>query len=781
MTPTETNQAGVASGQRVSIEYPEYEDDPIWQSALRDADITLPEGMTVAPEAGLGLHRCSAEQFGVDSATGRQLNDDPHMCPDASQIGSLEVTTPVLDFPLGGKAFLGPASGPGRPTPASPWRLFLLVEGAGQRIKLTGEMTISEQGQVRLALADMPQLPFTRLDLVTLGGEDAILENPPICGPHQGTATLTGWSGTQKASIPSVTPTGCTLSGVQQDGVAAHEEVGHQEQAEGGPLTPLGGPRALASSASVEAHAEGDRIVVSGDDGINEITVSLAGGIFTISDSAGVTAGPGCAQAGADVTCPAAGITSTVINGLGGGDTLIGSSIADRIDGGPGPDDIDGREGDDIINSGRGGIDLDLCLDTPPFRCSDSIFGGLGFDLITYADRTGPIKTDLRPGRGFARDDDDTFDGINATEAIVGGRASDELIGGASGDHLNGGPGNAPDTICGGLGNDTVDYTDKSGPVTVTIDGTLPTDPDIVTTDPIRSTGARQDCRPTIKSTGIGNGQPDPNDPRRDCTANDGVAGENDCVGEDVENIVGSPFDDTLVGNDPDALYGLGPRVEPAGANHLMGGAGNDLLDGGLGPDIFEGGSGADTVTYEGRTEAVRASIDGAGRDGNGQDFNARSQRGDEIGLDIERLVGENGHDLLRGDANANVLRGGPGNDFANGGEGDDGLFGDSGHDRLEGGAGDDLVSGGEGDDSLEGWKGNDQIQGDAGSDTADYRGAKVGVTVDLSRGGAQFTGGAGSGARWRRSRISWVVPGTIGSPEVRGRTSSHAAREPTR
>ena len=80
---------------------------------------------------------------------------------------------------------------------------------------------------------------------------------------------------------------------------------------------------------------------------------------------------------------------------------------------GPGPDDIDAADGDDIINSGRGGIDNDpdsvtSADDLPPFRCFDDITGGpssggsSGFDIATYADRTGPVTTDLRPGRTFA-------------------------------------------------------------------------------------------------------------------------------------------------------------------------------------------------------------------------------------------------------------------------------------------------------------------------------------------------------------------------------------------
>ena len=526
-----------------------------------------------------------------------------------------------------------------------------------------------------------------------------------------------------------------------------------------GALTVLVALPADAFATSTAEIVNGSFVRVQGSPDVDEITVNLSGGTYTVTDTAGgVTAGTGCTQAGADATCPAAGITWTVINGGAGGDTLNGSSGRDRINGGPGPDDIDGRDGDDVLNSGRGGFDFDTCLDTPPFRCADDLTGGAasggspGFDVVTYADRTGPISTDLRPGRNFARDDDGTFDGINAIEGVIGGLASDEIIGGLFNDYLNGGPGNAPDVICGGLGKDTVDYSDKTEPVSVTLDGILATDPDITATDPIKSNGARQDCRPTIKNSGVTNGQPCTSNtpescadwPKRDCTDDDGVAGEHDCVGEDIENVVGSPSDDVIVGNDPDPLYGQGPRVEPQGENVLTGGGGNDLLDGGLGPDIYNGGSGFDAVSYEGRAEGVAASLDGSANDGSALDENTRSNQSDEIKADIEDLIGGDGNDVLKGDGSKNVLVGGPGDDLLQGHGGDDDLSGENGNDSLEGGEGADAMDGGGNDDLMFGGFGNDSYDGGDGTDTADFSDATTPVSVTLDGAANDGRGGEG-------------------------------------
>lgn len=506
-------------------------------------------------------------------------------------------------------------------------------------------------------------------------------------------------------------------------------------------------------------------VLVNGDAADNEITVTLTGGAtptYTVADVTGVTAGPGCTQAGPNVTCPATGITWTTINGGDGHDTLNGSEGSDRINGGSGADDLNGYPGNDVLNTGRLGIDLNpdsptYCENLPPFRCDDSVgrSGGegatSGFDTITYADRTGRVMVDLSEvGGKVAFDDDGTADTLSGIEGVIGGRASDEIIGGLFGETLNGGPGSASDVICGNLGKDTVDYSDKTQPVSVSLDGSLATDPDIVSNDPERIVAARRDCRPTIKG-GPDNGKictPTSTSPScppglpRDCVKNDGVAGENDCVGEDVERIIGSPQADTLIGNDPDPLYGRGPRLEPSGQNVLTGGGGNDLLDGGLGPDVYIGGDGGDVVSYEGRADSIDASLDSAGNDGSALDLDVPSNATDEIGADVEDLIGGSGNDLLKGNAGDNILLGGPGNDTIQGHGGVDELGGDEGNDSLEGGVGDDPLEGGAGDDRLFGGAGKDTLDGGDGSDIADFSSATTPVSV--TPGEARDDGEAG-------------------------------------
>lgn len=66
---------------------------------------------------------------------------------------------------------------------------------------------------------------------------------------------------------------------------------------------------------------------------------------------------------------------------------------------------------------------------------------------------------------------------------------------------------------------------------------------------------------------------------------------------------------------------------------------------------------------------------------------------------DFERLQAGDGADILVGNALANMIYGGRGNDRINGGSGADRLFGEIGNDALIGGAGNDIMGGGRGSD----------------------------------------------------------------------------------
>lgn len=181
----------------------------------------------------------------------------------------------------------------------------------------------------------------------------------------------------------------------------------------------------------------------------------------------------------------------------------------------------------------------------------------------------------------------DTIYGLGGHDVLDGGSGNDGLFGGAGNDILrpdNGRVGN--DYMDGGEGLDTVDYGAFGG-----------------------TRGVRVDLR--ISS------------------AQDTRGAGFDTI-RNVENVVGTNFDDVIIGSDGD--------------NFIMAGAGRDNLSGGNGSDILWAGFGD---------------------------------------LDGDTLSGGNGNDSLVGGSGKDTLSGGAGDDFVTGSLGADILSGGTGRDRF--------------------------------------------------------------------------------------------------
>jgi uncharacterized delta-60 repeat protein len=135
-------------------------------------------------------------------------------------------------------------------------------------------------------------------------------------------------------------------------------------------------------------------------------------------------------------------------------------------------------------------------------------------------------------------------------------------------------------------------------------------------------------------------------------------------------------------------------------------GGGNDILHGGAGADDMSGGDGADMVDYQGRSAAVRVTLDNNTAD------DGEAGEGDYARDDVENVNGGRGDDRIFGTDAANVFHGNGGNDE---------LYGRGGTDSLYGGAGEDALHGDEGDDFLFGRDGiHDFLAGGFGTDTAE-------------------------------------------------------------
>ncbi|WP_234819693.1 MULTISPECIES: calcium-binding protein [Sinorhizobium] len=135
-----------------------------------------------------------------------------------------------------------------------------------------------------------------------------------------------------------------------------------------------------------------------------------------------------------------------------------------------------------------------------------------------------------------------------------------------------------------------------------------------------------------------------------------------------IENLLGSRFNDLLVGN--------------SGINILTGGDGNDALIGGAGGDKLYGGNGSDTASYANAAAGIIANLGMTSS-------NTGDAKGDSYSS-IEHLIGSKYADELYGTAGANSISGGAGNDIIGAGWGNDLVYGGAGADRLVGGTGAD-------------------------------------------------------------------------------------------
>ena len=158
-----------------------------------------------------------------------------------------------------------------------------------------------------------------------------------------------------------------------------------------------------------------------------------------------------------------------------------------------------------------------------------------------------------------------------------------------------------------------------------------------------------------------------------------------------ADSLSGSPGRDQLLGGDGNDTLSSGD-----GADLLYGGAGDDLLRPGFGTETIDGGAGIDTLSFEGVTVAVTASL-------------FPSATGPQVS-NVENLIGAALNDKLTGDGQNNSLVGGAGSDTIDAGFGADTLDGGDGADDLSGGGGDDVIRAGAGQDVLRGGDGVDQF-----------------------------------------------------------------------
>jgi hypothetical protein len=200
-----TNVADTPSGLEFEMKLPQTQDAGVHATpALKRAVVTLPEGMTVDPSAGDGLGACSIAQIGWVGPSTMNFNPARPECPEASKIGSLELTTPLIPGTLTGAIYL--ASQNDNPF-HSVLAAYVVVDDpvTGVLLKIAGEFkTDPHTGQLTAVFDENPQLPFSDLKLHFFGGPRASLATPESCGTFTTTSGLAPWSAPD--SGPDATP-----------------------------------------------------------------------------------------------------------------------------------------------------------------------------------------------------------------------------------------------------------------------------------------------------------------------------------------------------------------------------------------------------------------------------------------------------------------------------------------------------------------------------------------------------------------------------------------------
>ncbi|WP_265564448.1 calcium-binding protein [Sphingomicrobium arenosum] len=348
----------------------------------------------------------------------------------------------------------------------------------------------------------------------------------------------------------------------------------------------------------------------------------------------------------------------------------------ENLGGGGGVDHLWGDDGNNVI-AGHGD--------------GDWLYGGIGNDTLhgdgVFIGAEGggwTIDEAWDPGDDhlFGEDGDDTLHGGAGDDHLDGGADNDTLYGGDGNDWLIGGTG--ADLLHGGEGIDTADYSGETSGVLI-----------------------------------------------RELWGQFGGAAAGDWFIE-VENIVGTSFDDIIWGN--------------TGDNEIWGGAGNDQLYGGWGgDDIIHGEEGNDFISASEGDDEFHG---GAGFDLVEYRWLTWSGEGITINLGLEQQAanGQHGTDLLTGIEGVwatefeDVLIGTEANELLAGGEANhSGASLGRNSDTIDAGGGNDLVWLGEGDHEAHGGSGDDFL---LLADATQNSNGGLGFTFSLEgQGAVQVTG----------------------------------------
>ena len=191
-----THRAHSPTGLDVNLDLPTNEGPGGYSSsAVKEAVLTFPEGVTVSASAVAGLEACSEAQVGLG-------NNNPPACPSGSKLGNVTIETQLLPDRLTGEVVLAKQN----ENPfGSIFAVYMLVRGPGFYLKLPGELNVDKQnGRLKAIFSNLPQLPFENVHLDFRGGPTAPLVTPNRCGDYSIRTEVFPWARPTEPVVASV-------------------------------------------------------------------------------------------------------------------------------------------------------------------------------------------------------------------------------------------------------------------------------------------------------------------------------------------------------------------------------------------------------------------------------------------------------------------------------------------------------------------------------------------------------------------------------------------------
>ncbi len=186
-----SNPSGLDFELRLPNQWPsEADPESRVEGQPKKVEVAFPEGLTINPSQAEGLATCSE----ADYARERYDSGPGEGCPEASKIGSVRISTPLLGEEPSGALYVAT---PYENATHSLIGLYLIarVPDRGVLVKQPIEVRPDPAtGRLVGISDDIPQLPFSSFKLHFREGGRSPLITPPGCGTFTTTARFTPWS-----------------------------------------------------------------------------------------------------------------------------------------------------------------------------------------------------------------------------------------------------------------------------------------------------------------------------------------------------------------------------------------------------------------------------------------------------------------------------------------------------------------------------------------------------------------------------------------------------------